>query len=278
VCKISSNVNGAIESSTSLAELVSERPQRIELFERLHLDYCCGGSQTLAEACATRGLDAGTVGQLLAALDEQLVGSTEGRDWRQVSIGELCDHIVSVHHNGLRGDLPRIAELLATVVRVHGEGRPELELTERAFATLRNELEPHLTEEEERLFPACRALEREGALPDGFELAEVDRHQAEHVEVGSRLAALRELGGGYDREQALCSTHRALLAALADFEADLHLHVHEENNDLFPRVRELAAGGGPASPATGPPALPLCCRAWVAETAHAMLRSSGPPR
>jgi regulator of cell morphogenesis and NO signaling len=274
VCKISTNVNGAIENSTSLAELVSERPERIELFERLHLDYCCGGSQTLAEACAARGLDARTVAQLLAALeqDQQLGGPTEGRDWSQVSIGELCDHIVSVHHDGLRGELPRIAELLATVVRVHGEGRPELELTERAFTALRNELEPHLIEEEQRLFPACRALEREGSHAAGFELAEVDRHQAEHAEVGSRLAALRELSGGYDREQGLCSTHRALLAALAGFEADLHRHVHEENNILFPRVRELAAGGAPA----GPSALPLCCRAWVAETAHAMQRSSGP--
>lgn len=232
-----------IETTTSLAELAAERPSRAQLFERLRLDYCCGGSQSLADACAARGLDAGTVKRLLAALEqgEQPAHSVGERDWRRASIGELCDHIVSVHHDGLRRELPRIAELLATVVRVHGEGRPELELTERAFATLRAELEPHLTEEEESLFPACRALERGGAVPACFDLAGVDRHQVEHRGVGRALVALRALAGGYGEVQALCSTHRSLLGALRDFEVDLHRHVHEENNLLFPRVRKLVA-------------------------------------
>lgn len=245
MCKLNLKTMSQIEATASLVELVTERPARMPIFERLRLDYCCGGSQTLAQACDARGLDVDTVQRLLAALEqgEQPVGSVEERDWRQASIGELCDHIVSVHHNGLRGELPRIAELLATVVRVHGKGRPELELTERAFAALRAELEHHLQEEEQVLFPACRALEREDAAVD---IALIERHEAEHVGVGRGLAALRELAGGYDASRALCSTHRSLLEALRHFEADLHQHVHEENNVLFPRVRELAAGSDPA--------------------------------
>lgn len=239
----------SIEPTASLAELAAERPARAKLFEALRLDYCCGGSQSLEEACAERGLDAATVGVLLDSLEAEAAAldPVEERDWRQASVGELCDHIVSVHHEGLREELPRIAELLATVVRVHGAERPELEITERTFAALRAELEPHLTEEEESLFPACRALDGEAAEASAlasFDVAEVERHQAEHAEVGHRLGALRELAGGYDDAQALCSTHRALLEALRAFEADLHRHVHEENNVLFPRVRELAAANG----------------------------------
>lgn len=243
MCKIRINVNGSIENSTSLGALVAERPARIRLFERLRLDYCCGGSQTLADACAARGLDPDTVRELLTAMEESEphVGSAEERDWRQASVGELCEHIVSVHHEGLRDELPRIAELLATVVRVHGDGRPELELTERAFAALRTELKHHLAEEEQTLFPACRALELDGADAAGIDVAMVGRHQAEHDGVGRGLVALRELAGGYDTAQSLCSTHRALLEALGHFEADLHRHVHEENNVLFPRVRQLVA-------------------------------------
>lgn len=245
MCKLYTDVNDAIENSTSLGTLVAERPRRIKLFEHLRLDYCCGGSRSLEEACRRRGLDPDTVRELIEATEQDElvdVDPAEERDWRQASVGELCDHIVSAHHERLREEMPRIAELAATVVRVHGEGRPELELTERAFAALRSELEPHLAEEERSLFPACRGLEREGAGPGGFKLAAIERHRSEHAEVGSRLAALRELAGGYGDAQALCSTHSALLAALRDFEADLHRHVHEENNLLFPRVCELAAG------------------------------------
>jgi regulator of cell morphogenesis and NO signaling len=235
-----------IETTASLAELAAERPSRAQLFERLHLDYCCGGSQSLAAACEDRGLDPATVGALLDSVEPAAttVDAVEERDWRQAGVGELCDHIVSVHHERLRGELPRIAELLATVVRVHGEGRPELEMTERAFTALRAELEPDLAEEEKSLFPACRALEGEPAAAASFDIAALERHRAEHLGVGRSLAALRELAGGYEDEEALCSTHRSLLEALRGFEADLHRHVHEENNLLFPRVLELAAGGG----------------------------------
>jgi regulator of cell morphogenesis and NO signaling len=230
-----------LHPTASLAELAAEYPQRAELFERLHLDYCCGGAQTLAAACEGRGLDAATVAELLEALerDGTAVDPAEERDWRQAGIAELCDHVVAVHHRRLREEMPRVGELFATVVRVHGDGRPELEMAERAFTALRSELEPHLAEEERQLFPACTALERDGAAPAGFDVAIVDQHEAEHRGVGRKLAALRELAGGYEEEQALCSTHRALLAALRDLESDLHRHVHEENNVLFPRVREL---------------------------------------
>jgi regulator of cell morphogenesis and NO signaling len=238
-------VSVTIENSTSLRTLVAERPARVRLFELLRLDYCCGGAHSLAEACRGRGLDPDTVRELLEATEQDGQAGAdpaEERDWGRAAIEELCDHVVSVHHRRVREEAPRISELAATVVRVHGGDHPELQSVERAFAGLRDELEPHLAEEERQLFPACTALEREGTAPADF-VAAVDRHEAEHAEVGRDLVALRELAGGYDEEAALCSTHRSLLAALRDFEADLHRHVHEENNVLFPRVRELAAAG-----------------------------------
>lgn len=253
-------MSSSIRNSTSLGTLVAERPERIELFERLELDYCCGGASSLEEACERRGLDPSTVRALIEATDRDAAGTAparaaaEERDWRRAPVAELCDHIVAVHHECLRRELPRIAELLATVVRVHGEGRPELAMTERTFAALRTDLEAHIDEEERELFPACRALDAGTEPPPGFEAATIDRHQTEHEAAGRRLRALRELAGGYDASEALCSTHRGLLAALRDLEADLHLHLHEENNVLFPRARELARNGGPArQPAAAAP-------------------------
>lgn len=276
-----------IDPATSLGALVAELPARAELFERLRLDYCCGGADTLSDACAERGLDPAAVGEMIVALDAE-PGSgdpSETHDWQGASVDELCAHIVSVHHDGLRRELPRIAELAATVGRVHGPDHPELREMGRTFADMRAELEPHLELEERVLFPACRELE---AHQD--EAATLDRDvltllEDEHAHTGAALATLRKQAHDYDPNQALCATHRALLDALHRLELDTHQHVHEENNVLFPRVRALAGatdasapdGQAPAPAGSAPlddphqataAALPLCCQAWAAEQTH----------
>ena len=278
-----------IDPASTLGELVAERPELAPLFERLRLDYCCGGSRTLAEACRERGLEIDTVRAMLDAVDAASIEREgfEPTDWGRASIAELCAHIVEAHHDGLREALPRIEALLSTVVRVHGSGHPELRQLQRAFAEIRGELEPHLAREESVLFPACIALERRGI---GIEEALLEEHEREHASVGDGLAALRALGGDYSPQQALCGTHRALLDALAAFERDLHQHIHEENNVLLPRARELNALG-PSQPtrpdtpnkraespmnaprnhrrATEEGSLPRCCETWIVEQTRA---------
>ena len=279
-----------IDPAGTLGELVADRPACAPVFKRLRLDYCCGGSQTLAEACRKRGLEIDTVrGMLEAALDAASIEREgfEPTDWRRATIAELCTHIVEAHHNGLPESLPRIEALLSTVVRVHGSKHPELRELKRAFAEIRGELEPHLTREESGLFPACIALERRGI---GIEEALLEEHEREHARVGDGLAALRALGGDYSPQQALCDTHRALLDALAAFESDLHQHIHEENNVLLPRARELNALGPSQptrpdtpneraeSPMNAPrnhrrakegESLPRCCETWIVEQTRA---------
>jgi regulator of cell morphogenesis and NO signaling len=229
-----------IVPSTSLGELVAERPSAAPLLERLQLDYCCGGARTIEEACVQRGLDAPTVVALIESLEEESDARVEPHDLRNASIGELCDHIVAAHHSETRRALPRIGELAATVVRVHGGMHPELGDVARIFSGLRAELEDHMTLEEERLFPACRAAAGDDQTPaPGDELLAL--LEGQHELTGEALSALRELCGGYDPARALCSTHRVLLDALHQLELDTHQHIHEENNLLFPRVRELLA-------------------------------------
>lgn len=269
-------VDGRTDPRSSLGELVAERPARAQLFEQLRLDYCCGGRQTLAAACAKRGLDLHEVLAALEALDRRaLAGAVRDRDWRAVGTAELCAHIVSVHHNGLRQAFPRLERLLGTVVRVHGRHDPRLQDAQRCLREIRAELEPHLASEENELFPACLAAEQSG-LPVEERL--VADHETEHAALGHALVALRILCDDYDREAALCNTHRSLLDALEAFEQDLHRHVHEENNILLPRARGPRAvtqtqctSPSPAEGATTvtpSQALPACCERWIAEQTH----------
>lgn len=251
-----------VNPTLSLGALVAERPGRARLFEQLKLDYCCRGGQPLAEACATRGLDLDDVQAALRALDTaDSSHDIESTDWRTIGLGELCEHIVAVHHDGLRESFPRIGNLLETVVRVHGAADPRLHDVQRVWGEIRADLEPHLASEEGELFPACIAWEQRGTPVDERVIAE---HEKEHAAVGDALAALRALCHDYDRAAAHCTTHRTLLDALEAFEQDLHRHVHEENNILLLRVREsrvrpeTASGGRP---------LP-CCEGWIAEQTH----------
>jgi regulator of cell morphogenesis and NO signaling len=226
-----------ISTSRAVGELVVERPARARLFEQLGLDYCCGGKVSLAEACRSRGLDADTVAVLL----DTDAGPVPD-DWSQAPLGELCDHIVDAHHGYLRRELPRLGGLLEQVERAHGGERPELVEVRAVFERLRAELEAHCADEERTLFPACWELEGGGSA-DGELTARLATFEGEHAEVGALLGRLGELTGGFDTSIALCNTHRATLDGLRELELDLHEHIHEENNVLFPRALALAGAG-----------------------------------
>jgi regulator of cell morphogenesis and NO signaling len=215
-----------MSTDRTLAELVLERPSAARVLTRLGLDYCCGGRDSLEDACRARGLDARTV--LVFLEHEREPVAIEGVDWTTVPLGELCAHIVEEHHARLRWELPRLGELAAAAAAAHGSERPELAVLCDELAALREELEEHVDEEERELFPLLTA----GAI----DRSRVERLLHEHDATGARLRRLRELGGDYDAATALCATHRALLDGLHGLELDLHQHVHEENNILFPRA------------------------------------------
>jgi regulator of cell morphogenesis and NO signaling len=228
-----------VTASSTVAELVLERPARARLFERLGLDYCCGGRRPLEEACRRRGLDVETVVAALEAVDET-AAAAGAADWSHAGADELVAHIVDDHHDRLREELPRISALLDKVVRAHGQERPELVELAQVFATLRGELEQHTDAEEQVLFPACRALAG-GTRPETGIAAEIARLEREHAHAGELLEQMASLTGGFDAAGARCNTHRATLDALRELTADLHEHIHEENNILFPQVLGAAS-------------------------------------
>ena len=219
-----------IDASRTVADLVLEQPSRARVLEELGLDYCCGGKTPLTEACAARGLP---VGEAVAALEAAADLPASERDWTTVPLTELCDHIVSEHHDRLRQELPRLDALLEKVVRAHGEERPSVVELRATFSTLRSELEEHLAAEETQLFPLVRA----GGPYDAEQVRELEH---DHEWAGASLSRMRDLTGGYDLGQALCNTHRATLDGLHELERDLHQHIHEENNVLFPRALAAA--------------------------------------
>ena len=221
---------------------VAEHPSTARLFERLGIDYCCGGKRPLADACRTRGLlPQDVIAELQTTLDAT---SDEGRNWNEVSLSDLCDHIEQTHHAYLKEELPRLTAIVAKVVNAHGDRHPELAHLQQAFLALRAELEPHMQKEERVLFPAIRRLERSPVPPQfpfGSVAGPIHVMEEEHDHAGACLAAIRELTEDFRIPEGACNTYRVMLDSLRELEADMHQHVHKENNILFPRAAELEA-------------------------------------
>ncbi|MET0913174.1 MAG: iron-sulfur cluster repair di-iron protein [Acidimicrobiales bacterium] len=218
----------------TLADVVTEEPGAARVFEGFGLDYCCGGRRTLADACGRAGVDPN---RLLDALSELAPGPEP--DWAQMAPEELVDHLETTHHAYLHAELPRLHALVDKVTGVHGGRHAELADVGAAFVALRDELEPHLRKEERVLFPMIRELATATASPSfhcGTLANPISVMLAEHDRAGELLATLRRMTDGYRPPADGCASYRALYAGLAELEADLHLHVHKENNLLFPAV------------------------------------------
>jgi regulator of cell morphogenesis and NO signaling len=227
-----------VDPSTTLGELVTISPALAGPLERLGLDYCCGGQRTLRDAAADAGLDLDAVTAQLGAVEVPPAPEA----WASMGPAELVDHLEATHHTYLWSALPRLDALSAKVESVHAERHTELHDVRRLVLEIRSELEPHLAKEEQVLFPMVRTLAAATVAPSfhcGTLRNPISVMLVEHDRAGELLADLRAATGGYTTPGDGCASYQALYDGLAELEADTHLHVHKENNLLFPAVLAL---------------------------------------
>jgi regulator of cell morphogenesis and NO signaling len=226
----------------AVRNFVLERPATARVFEQLGIDYCCGGDKPLGEACkaANRSVEA-----VLAAI-EQCDSPRPEKDWRNESLTDLAQHIVNTHHVFTQAEISRLTGLIGKVNTKHGQNHPELARVQMGFAGLAEELREHMRKEEELLFPYIAQMEDAARIkrqPPEPMFGSVQNPVAamimEHEAAGQALEKIREVTGNYTVPADGCATFHALYQALPAFAADLHQHIHLENNILFPRAVEL---------------------------------------
>lgn len=216
------------ESQKTLAELVAENPARAVVLDRLGLDFCCHGNRSLDAACEAAGLDPREIGAALDAVADDVPS-----DWEGGGRGELAAYVESTHHSYLHAELGSLEWLAGKVRSVHQESHPELDEVARLVAEIAGDLRPHLAAEESEVFPAIIALAPGTAGGEALS-GRIDDLIAEHTAVGAKLARLRALTAGYSAPEDSCASYRSLYERLAALEADTHIHIHLENNVLFP--------------------------------------------
>jgi regulator of cell morphogenesis and NO signaling len=184
------------------------------------------------------------VAALLAELTAcEATASTDcARAWSKAPLQELLTHVLDVHHVFLRRELPRLVALSGKVAAAHAERHPELVELRMLVDNMAGELELHMQKEERILFPLIQELG--GAMrPRAFHCGSISNPirvmELEHDDVAQALQRMRELTSGFAVPADGCMSYRVLLEGLMALEADLHAHVHEENNILFPRAEQL---------------------------------------
>lgn len=231
--------------ATPVGELVAHHPARSRVFDSFGIDYCCGGKEPLQDACIAKGLDPQDVLSTLLAAETTDTGGEPA--WTEMSLSELADHIEHSHHAYLKQELPRLEALVRKVAAVHGLRHPWLLEIEGVYAGFQGEINAHTIKEEQMVFPLIRRLEAGASRnPDGASTSDepdlaaaVAVMEHEHEDVGTAMARMRALSDGFTPPPGACNSFHAMLEALRELEADLHTHVHKENNILFPRALAL---------------------------------------
>ena len=209
-----------------LGELALTIPRASALFRQYDMDYCCGGKQTLARAASRKALDVAVIEAELAKLAEQPLS----RDWRAAPLAEIIDHIIVRYHDRHREQLPELILQATKVERVHAD-KPNVPKGLTKYLTrLHQELSSHMMKEEHVLFPMIKA--------GNYMMAQmpIRMMEMEHAEHGEHLDVLKSLTNNMTPPADACNTWRALYSGIQEFADDLMMHIHRENNILFPRV------------------------------------------
>lgn len=219
-----------------LAQIVLDDFQTVHVFEKYGLDFCCNGKQTLQDACRDKGIQ---TEQILEQLDVRSGERNDCINFAHLSLSELADYIVNVHHSYVRESTPLILNQIFKITTKHGDRFPHMKQVYILFTQIKTELLHHMEKEEQIVFPRIKELENSCQINNNKTSVSNPIHlmEEEHELAGRLMRQIRNLTNDYQVPENVCTTFRLAMNALHHFEADLHKHVHLENNILFPKAK-----------------------------------------
>lgn len=226
-----------------IGDLVAIDYNKASVFEKYGIDFCCNGNRSIADACAKHDLDADKLIEELKAPTQ--IGGSVNKGYDTWPLDLLADYIEKTHHRYVEAKVKEITPYLDKIVKVHGGHHPELAEVQALFEISKGEFAKHMKKEELMLFPQIRkmvkASEQGGDFKASFGTIQtpIAGMLDDHDHEGERFRQISALTNGYTTPEDGCNTYRVTLGMLKEFEDDLHLHIHLENNILFPKAIEM---------------------------------------
>lgn len=232
-----------IQENQNIGELVALDYRTASVFKKYKIDFCCNGNRTIADACKKGDIDSINILSDLEAAMQSKVTSTDFQSW---PLDLLAEYIEKKHHRYVEDKTLELKPYLDKICKVHGEHHPELFKINEEFLECAGAMAAHMKKEELIIFPFIKKMvssksKHQEITKPGFGSVQnpinmmMDDHEAE----GERFVRISELSNDYTPPEDACNTYRVTLALLKEFEDDLHMHVHLENNILFPKAIEM---------------------------------------
>jgi len=231
-----------LENKT-ISEIVREDYRTAKIFESYKIDFCCNGNKNFKDVVDAKKLDAEKIIDELVTIKGQ--NNNDAIDYNSFELDLLTDHIEKKHHRYIEEKTPDLKQYLAKLCNVHGDNHPELFEINKNFNESAGELAMHMKREELILFPYIRKMvsakqKNEKIAPPPFGSVEnpIKAMMSEHDIEGERFKKISQITNNYTVPDDGCNTYRVTFSLLKEFEEDLHLHIHLENNILFPKAIE----------------------------------------
>lgn len=227
----------------TLANIVTRNYFTVPVLEKYHLDFCCKGKRTLADACMEKGLSLEIVSEELEKSLSAL--QTNKMPFTEMIAEQLISYILIHHHFYVKQCMPTILGHLEKVATKHGDRFPYMVEVFSLFKDINAEMTSHMYKEETILFPRIKEVaslqeaHQHKNLAAGYIAAPILVMELEHDHAGDILYKIRELTNNYTPPAEACTTFQVCLAELKEFEEDMHRHVHLENNILFPLAEKM---------------------------------------
>lgn len=232
------------DSQKQIGQFVADDFRTAAVFNKYGIDFCCKGDRTVAEVCDKKGLSPQTlIDELEAVLNSKADQSIDYKSW---PLDLLAEYIEKKHHRYVEEKTPVLKQFLSKLCAVHGQRHPELFEINELFTASAGELASHMKKEELILFPFVKRMVK--AKLDNVAIQSpqfgtvgnpIAMMMEEHENEGERFRKIAELTNNYNPPADACNTYRVTFAMLDEFERDLHLHIHLENNILFPAAIKL---------------------------------------
>lgn len=232
------------DSEKLIGQYVAGDFRTAAIFSKYKIDFCCNGNRTINEACDKKGIETNVLlDELNAVLNSKTDQSIDYKSW---PLDLLAEYIEKKHHRYVEEKIPVLKQFLNKLCSVHGERHPELLKISELFSASASELAAHMKKEELVLFPFVKRminakLENAAIQSPPFGTVEnpIAMMMQEHDNEGERFRKITELTDNYTPPSDACNTYKVTYAMLQEFEQDLHLHIHLENNILFPGAIKL---------------------------------------
>lgn len=232
------------DSEKEIGQFVADDFRTAAVFSKYKIDFCCNGNRTINEACDKKSIDTNVLlDELHAVLNSKTDQSIDYKSW---PLDLLAEYIEKKHHRYVEEKTPVLHQFLDKLCAVHGERHPELIKINELFSASAGELASHMKKEELILFPFVKRmvkakLENVALKSPQFGTVEnpITMMMQEHENEGERFRQIAELSNNYTPPADGCNTYKVTYAMLQEFEQDLHVHIHLENNILFPGAIKL---------------------------------------